>query len=49
MKTYDLGLHLFNKVNKPYQTFCGEICAPCYIYYYCNRLKYKYKSFVHFG
>ena len=29
MKTYDLDLHLFNQVNKPYLTFCQAICAPC--------------------
>ena len=32
MKTYDLDLHLFNKVNKPYPTFCGAICAPCFLF-----------------
>ena len=33
MKTYDLDLHLFKKVNKPYLTFCGAICAPCFSTY----------------
>ena len=33
MKTYDLDLHLFNKVNKHNPTFCGAICAPCYVFY----------------
>ena len=41
MKTYDLDLHLFNKVNKPYPTFCGAICAPC-----CTCKASYYKSIV---
>ena len=41
MKTYDLDLHLFNKVNKP--KFCGAICAPC-LYTFCGLILYYYQQ-----